>query len=200
MVPIAVIAGVNLWLAAADGAVERLSVAVFAAAMSGLYATSGIYHVPDWRPRVRAVLGRCDVVMIQIFIAGTFTPVAVHALDGAWRTWSLAVAWAVVLVGASLTLSPIRAPRWLTAAAFVGFGWLAVLPLTQLIGALPWEGLTLIALGGLSYTVGAWIYARKRPNPWPRVFGFHEVFHLFVIAGATAHYLAIWRYVLPLAG
>jgi hemolysin III len=198
MVPAAVIAGVLLWQASAPAMPSRLSVLVFAASLVGLYAVSSIYHVPDWSARIRRILSRCDLVMIKIFIAGTFTPVAIHALDGAWRTWSLVAAWLVVVVGAVVIVSPLKAPRWLSTAGYLAFGWLGAIPAAQLIGALDWQALGLIALGGLLYTVGATIYARRWPDPWPHVFGYHEIFHLLVVAGATAHYLAIWRYVVPM--
>jgi hemolysin III len=198
MVPLAVLGGVILWSSTA--AVEaRWSVGVFTLCLIGLYATSSLYHVPRWNARVKYVMSRLDVAMIQLFIAGTFTPIAYHALHGAWRTWSIAVAWAVAGVGALIGVSPIRAPRWLSTLGFVAIGWLGVVPFVQLINALPWEGTGLIALGGLLYTTGAVVYARRWPDPFPSWFGFHEVFHLFVVAGSTAHYLAIWRYVLPLA-
>jgi hemolysin III len=198
MVPLAAIGGLLLWFASASTE-ARWSVAVFTRCLVGLYAVSSLYHVPRWNARVRYVLSRCDLAMIQLFIAGTFTPIAHHALQGAWRTWSLVVAWSVAIVGAVIAASPVRAPRWLSTLGFVAIGWLGVVPFVQLMSALPWEGTSLIALGGVLYTVGAVVYARRWPDPLPHWFGFHEVFHLFVVAGSTAHYLAIWRYVLPLA-
>lgn len=200
MVPAAVVAGVVLWRAAPPALPSRASVLVFSVSLVGLYAVSSLYHVPAWDARIRRFLARCDLVMIKIFIAGTFTPVAIHALEGAWRTWSLAVAWTIVLIGAAVIVSPLKGPRWLTAASYIAFGWLGAIPLAQLIGALGWQAIGLIALGGLLYMTGAIVYARRRPDPWPRLFGYHEIFHLFVVAGATAHYLAIWRYILPLGG
>jgi hemolysin III len=198
MVPLAVVGGFVLWRAASPEFGSRVGVLVFAASLVGLYATSSVYHLRRWPLRVSRVLRRCDVVMIQVFIAGTFTPVAIHALHGAWRTWSLVVAWAIVGVGTVLVLSPLRAPRWLTGVAYLAFGWLGAIPAAKLIGALPWGALGLIALGGLLYSLGALVFVRRWPDPWPRWFGFHEVFHLFVVAGATAHYIAIWRYVVAL--
>lgn len=200
MVPLAALGGLVLWRNANPTPSARASVAVFAVSLVGLYTVSSLYHVPRWPARVRRVLNRCDVCMIQVFIAGTFTPIAVHALEGAWRTASLTVAWSVVAAGIALAISPLSAPRWLSTLGFIAFGWLGVLPMTKLIGSLGWQGTSLIALGGLLYTLGAIVYARRWPDPWPSVFGFHEVFHVLVVAGATAHYLAIWRYVLPLAG
>ena len=195
MTPLA-LAGVWMLWSATPRMPGRVSVAVFGVCLVGLYTTSAVYHLGPWSMRARRILSRCDGAMIQLFIAGTFTPIAFHALHGPWRVWSLVVAWAVALVGATVAASPIEAPRWLGTLGYVAVGWLSVVPFVKIISALPWEGSSLIALGGLLYTVGAVIYARRRPDPFPEWFGYHEVFHLLVIAGSTAHYLAIWRYVL----
>ena len=197
MVPTALAGAWLLWSSATIGLGGRVAIGVFGVCLVGLYTVSSVYHVPTWPARVRYVLSRFDVAMIQLFIAATFTPVAFFTLQGSWRTWSLVVAWAIALTGAAVSISPLRAPRWLSTAGFVAFGWLAVLPMTRIIQALPWEGVGLIALGGLLYTLGAIVYALRRPDPFPRWFGYHEIFHLLVVAASICHYLAIWRYVLP---
>ena len=197
MAPLAVVGAFVLWNAAGPSPLKRTSVAVFGSCMVGLYVTSSAYHLGRWTERGRYIMSRFDLAMIQLFIAASFTPVALHALHGAWRVWSLVVAWGIALIGAGIAASPIQAPRWVSTAAYIGMGWLSVVPLTRIINALPWEGLGLIALGGLLYTVGAVVYATKRPDPFPRWFGFHEVFHLLVVAASICHYLAIWRYVRP---
>lgn len=198
MAPLAILGTGVLWQAAGDNTGKRVSVVVFGLALTGLYTTSSLYHVGRWSARARYVLSRCDAVMIQLFIAATFTPVAFHALDGSWRTWSLVAAWAVAITGAVIAASPLRAPRWVGTAGYIAVGWLTVVPFTRIMAALPWEGNGLIVLGGLLYTLGAVVYARRWPDPLPAWFGYHEVFHLLVVAASTAHYLAIWRYVLPL--
>ncbi len=197
-VPIALLGAVVLWRSALELSVGgRTTALVFGASLVGLYSISSLYHVPAWNARVRQILSRCDGAMIQIMIAGTFTPIAFHTLTGAWRVGSLAVAWTVAGVGAGIALSPLEAPRWLGTLGAVAAGWLLVIPLVKIMAALPWQGNGLIVLGGLLYTVGAVVYGTRRPNPIPGWFGFHEVFHLLVVAASTAHYLAIWRYVLP---
>jgi hemolysin III len=195
----AALVGAWLLLGSVDGGPSRLTVAVFATTMVGLYTVSSVYHIGPWDPRIRQILGRCDGAMIQLFIVGTFTPVAFHTLDGSWRTWSLVVAWVVGIVGAGIAISPLEAPRWAATAGYIAVGWLTVVPFTRIMQALPWEGVGLIALGGVLYTIGGLVYAKRWPDPAPAWFGYHEVFHLFVIAASTAHYLAIWRYVLPAA-
>lgn len=196
--PVAVIVAVELVRAAAPGA-SRVSVAVFGVALIGLFTTSGLYHAPNWPVRVARRLARVDVAMIQLFIAATFTPVVVHTLSGAWRTWSLVVAWVVAVIGAGVAASPVKGPRWLSVAAYASFGALGAIPLMAMADGLPLPGLVLVVVGGALYLVGGIVYARRAPDPWPRWFGFHEVFHVLVVAGGAAHVIAIWRYALPLA-
>ncbi len=197
-VPLAVGLGIMLWRAASPG-LPRLSVAVFAVAAVALFATSGAYHVPRWPVRVRYWFSRADVAMIQLFIAASFTPIAVHALTGPWRWWSLLVAWTIAFVGAAVAASPIRASRWLGVAGYTAFGCLAVVPLTRVVAVIHPAGLVLIGIGAALFLVGGVIYARRSPNPWPRFFGFHEVFHVLVVAGVVVHAAALWRFALPLA-
>jgi len=195
--PAAAVVAVLLWHAAAPG-LPRLSAAIFGVALVALYATSGAYHLPRWPARVRYWLSRADVAMIQLFIAASFTPIAVHALQGSWRFWSLVVAWSVAIAGALVAASPIRASRWLTVVAYAAFASLAVVPLTRIVAVLPLPGTGLIVLGGVLYLAGGVIYARRRPDPWPRTFGFHEIFHLLVVAAGASHVAAVWGFTLPL--
>jgi hemolysin III len=196
--PVALLVAVGLARAAQPGA-PRVSVVVFGTGLVGLFLVSGSYHVPAWPAGARRVLARADVAMIQLFIAATFTPVAVHALGGAWRTWSLVAAWTIAVAGAVVAASPVQGPRWLGTAAYVAFGSLALVPVLRVVGAIGWEGTGLILTGCVLYAAGAVIYARRRPNPWPRWFAFHEVFHTLVLVACAAHVVAIWKYVLPLA-
>lgn len=198
ILPVAVAAVGLLWSATRPSLGSRLSVAVFGASLMALYAVSSSYHLGRFPASVRRFLGRLDVAVIQLFIAGTFTPIAFHALDGAWRTWSLLVAWVVALTGAAIAASPVKAPRWVGTAGYIAVGWMTVVPFAKIVNALPWEGAGLIVLGGLLYTIGGIVYATRRPDPFPRFFGYHELFHVLVVAASTAHYIAIWRYVLPL--
>lgn len=197
ILPLAVAGTALLWSAARPDVGSRGSVAVFGVGLIALYAVSSTYHLGRFSARARELLGRLDAAVIQLFIAATFTPIAFHALSGGWRTWSLVGAWVIALGGAGIAASPLRAPRWVSTSGFMAVGWLTVVPFTRIVLALPWQGASLIALGGLLYTVGAIIYARQSPDPIPHVFGYHEVFHLLVVAASTAHWLAIWRYVLP---
>lgn len=196
--PVAAVVAVLLWRETSSG-LSRLSIAVFGIALITLYTMSGTYHVPAWPANIRRWLAKIDVAVIPLFIAATYTPVAVHALGGAWRTWSLAIAWTIAVVGAGVALSPAKGPRWLTVAAYVSFSLLAVIPFAQIVQMLPLAGAALILLGGALYILGGVVYARQVPNPWPAWLGFHEVFHLLVVVAGAAHVIAIWRYALPLA-
>ncbi len=197
-VPVAAVVAGLLWCAAAPG-VPRASTAVFGIALVGLYSVSALYHLGRWSPRGRRWLGRMDGAMIQLFIAATFTPVAVHALDGTWRTASLIIAWTIALIGAGVAMSPTTPPARLSVAAYVTFGLLAAIPLVRIGAVLDPAGTVLIGLGGAVYILGGLIYARQRPDPWPAWFGFHEVFHVLVVLASAIHLIAIWRWVLPLA-
>lgn len=191
---------VAVWLVRmAEAGAPRVSVAVFGAGLVGLYAVSGTYHVPRWSTRVRTMLGRMDVAMIQLFIAASFTPFAVHVLQDTWRTASLVVAWTIAVIGAGVAASPLKGPRWLGVAAYTSFGALAALPLLRMADRLPVPATALVVTGALVYLLGGIVYARRRPDPWPEWLGFHEVFHGMVVLASAIHVVAIWRYVLPLA-
>jgi hemolysin III len=196
--PVALVGTFVLASRAALLGAARVPALIFGLCLVALFTISSLYHVGRWSDRVRFVLGRFDQAAIQLTIVGTFTPVAFHALSGSWRSWSLAAAWAIAVVGIAVSSAGFKPPRWVGAVAYISFGWLGVIPFTRMIGALPWQAGALIALGGVLYTIGAVVYATRRPDPFPRWFGYHEVFHLLVVAASTAHYLAIWRYVLPI--
>lgn len=193
MAPVAAVMAVMLFVQASGPG--RVTGGVFGLLLVGLYAVSGSYHVPAWTGRVRMMWGRADTAMIVLFIAGTFTPIAFHTLDGAWRFWSLVVAWAIGVVGAGMALSPLTAPRWLRTGGYLAVGWLLVVPMFRIAAALPLPATLLIVLGGALYTVGGIVYATQKPDPLPDWFGFHEVFHLLVVAASVCHYVAILNYV-----
>ncbi|HEY8338627.1 MAG TPA: hemolysin III family protein, partial [Egibacteraceae bacterium] len=182
MVPVT-LAGMWALLRAASehGTAGRVTAGLFGALLVGLYTVSSLYHVPPWPARVRAVLARLDGAMIQLFIAGSFTPVAFFTLDGGWRTWSLVGAWVIGITGAVIAASSLQAPRWLGTLGYIAVGWLTVVPFTRAVAALPWQGSSLIVLGGVLYTLGAIVYVRRWPDPLPTWFGYHEIFHLFVV-------------------
>ena len=187
---IAAAAAIVLIVIAADGA-PRVTAAIYGAGLTALFAGSALYHRWRWNPRWRPLLRRVDHSTIFIFIAASYTPISVIVLEGTFRTVVLIVVWAGAALGIALSIAWIDAPRWLTAATYLGLGWVAVATAPQLAERLHPAPLTLIAVGGVLYTVGAVVYATRRPDPWPRTFGFHEIFHAFVIAAAVVHFVAI---------
>jgi hemolysin III len=188
--------GVALILGASDGR-ARVAASVYAAAVSALLGTSALYHCVTWRPKARRWMRRLDHSMIFVLIAGTYTPVALLALKGSLASTILIVLWAGALGGVVFNLLWIDAPKWLLAAVYVALGLVSAAILGELPAAIGWLGVAGLAAGGLLYVVGAIVYASGRPNPWPRVFGYHEVFHALVLAAAALQYAVIAFAVLP---
>jgi hemolysin III len=192
--------GLAVALVLVAGRHDAPAFALYALSVVALFGVSALYHRGRWRPSVRARLQRADHSMIFVLIAGTYTPVCVYVLDGTLGTALLAVVWAGALTAVALELRPAAAPRWVVVVLAVSLGWVALPALPAVVGELGWVATALIGLGGALYTVGAVIYARRRPDPFPAVFGFHELFHALTIAGAGVHYAVIAFWVLPLAG
>jgi hemolysin III len=188
--------GAGLIIAASDGK-ARVAAIIYAAAVSGLLGTSALYHRVTWRPKARRWMRRLDHSMIFVLIAGTYTPVALLALKGSLATTILILMWAGALGGVIFKLAWIDAPKWLFAAVYVVLGLVTAAVFGELPAAIGWLGVAGLATGGLLYTVGAVIYASGKPNPWPKVFGYHEVFHTLVLAAAGLHYAVIAFAVLP---
>jgi hemolysin III len=188
--------GVGLILAASGGR-ARVAAAVYAGAVSALLGTSALYHRVTWRPAARRWMRRLDHSMIFVLIAGTYTPVALLALHGSLARTILIVVWAGALGGVIFKLLWIDAPKWVFAAVYLALGWVSVAILGELPAAIGWLGVAGLAAGGLLYTAGAMVYASERPNPLPKVFGYHEVFHALVLAAVGLHYAVIAFAVLP---
>jgi len=184
------------WQSRADPP-RLLSLAVFGLSMIELYTVSAVYHIGRWPATTQRRLRALDHANIFVLIAGTYTPLCFNVLSGWLRPALLVTIWLLAASGMALATFTLHAPRWLTAALYVGMGWVAVLALPAFLAALSWSAVLVLVLGGLLYTAGAVVYASRRPNPFPRVLGFHEVFHLFVIAGGLAFTLAIWIWALP---
>jgi hemolysin III len=175
-----------------------LAVAIYAASLSALLGTSALYHRVNWRrPRVRAWMRRLDHTMIFFLIAGTYTPFALLVLHGPIANAILVVVWAGAIAGSVVEMIWISHPKWVAALIYMSLGWVAVVAFPEMWSAIGVGGTLLIAGGGLLYTAGAIVYATQRPDPNPAVFGYHEVFHLFVIAAAAAHFAAVAIYALP---
>ena len=179
----------------ADTTEAVIAGAIFATSLCLLYLTSGTYHAINWGRRMKAVLRRLDHAMIFVLIAGSYTPFCLLVADGVWGMTVLAVVWSIAVAGIVLKMAWPGAPRWLSVGLYAGAGWLGVvagLPMSDWFALVP---LVLLVLGGVVYTLGGVIYGLRWPDPFPRVFGYHEVFHVFVIAGSVLHYTLIAAYV-----
>jgi hemolysin III len=177
-----------------------LAVTVYAVSLSALLGTSALYHRVNWtRPELRKWMRRLDHSMIFFLIAGTYTPFALLVLHGPLADAILVVVWIGALAGAIVEMVWIDHPKWVAALIYMSLGWVAAVAFPELWGEIGLAGVLLVAAGGLLYTAGAVVYATQRPNPNPRVFGYHEVFHLFVILAAAAHFAAIAFFALPAA-
>jgi hemolysin III len=193
------VGGAILLLALAPDGQARVAAAIYGVGLCALFAGSALYHRWRWDPRWRPLLRRIDHSTIFVFIAATYTPIALLVMEGSLRWVILAIVWFSALGGVIFSIAWITAPRAIGVALYIAMGWVAIWVMPELgdrLGAAP---LTLIIVGGGLYTIGAIIYALKRPNPWPSTFGFHEVFHALVIAAALCHFVAMAGWVVPTA-
>jgi hemolysin III len=183
---------------AAPAGTPRLAAGIYALSVAALFGVSALYHRITWASTAaRRWMRRLDHSAIFVLIAGTYTPFALLVLDGPIATVILVVVWAGALGGILLKLVWIDAPKLLTAIVYVALGWVAVAAFPDLVEELGVTGTALVVAGGLLYTTGALVYALKRPDPAPAVFGYHEVFHALVIVAAALQYAVVAFYVLP---
>lgn len=188
--PVSVAAGIVLVSLAPDSK-TRVASAVFAVSASMLFGSSALFHRGQWGPRWHGVLRRLDHSNIFLLIAGTYTPFALMLLDSGSARVLLSVVWGGALVGIAFRIFWIGAPRWLYLPVYVALGWAAIFWLGDFSATAGPTVLTLIILGGALYSVGGLVYGLKRPNPIPRWFGFHEVFHSLTVAAFAAHYVGV---------
>lgn len=186
--PVAIVAGIVL-ITVAQGAPAKWASAVFMATSLLLFGNSALYHRFDWKPRTKAILKRIDHANILLLIAGTYTPIATLALPPEKGVLLLTLVWAGALLGILFRVFWLHAPRWLYVALYLVLGWAAVMYLVDLFEANA-AMMILVAVGGVLYTVGAVVYAMKRPNPWPGHFGFHEIFHVCTVLAFLCHWTA----------
>jgi hemolysin III len=186
----------TLLIVGSEGGSQHTASAVFAASVAVCFGISALYHRVTWTPRVRQWMRRLDHAGIYLLIAGTYTPVCLLALEGAWRFAVLSIVAAVAFAAIVLKFAWVAAPKWLAVAIGIGLGWVGVALLPQLATRLGPAAITLLALGGIAYTAGAVIYATRRPDPFPSVFGYHELFHALTIVGVACQYVAIAFFVI----
>lgn len=194
--PVFVAAAVVL-IVLAGSPLGRMAMASYGVGLGACLGTSALYHRGRWSPATRALLGRVDHSMIFLLVAGTYTPVCLLVLRGPIAYTVLGIVWLGGVIGAAMALLWPHAPVWAEVTPYIVVGWSAVLALPQLVTNLGWGGLSLIVGGGLLYTVGAIIYGIQRPDPFPSVFGYHEIFHVLVVLAAAAHCVAVYVWILP---
>jgi hemolysin III len=193
---VSLVTGIGLVVEAASVR-ARVAVAVYAVSVAAVFGTSALYHRVDWRTLgARRWMRRLDHTMIFVLIAGTYTPFSVLVLHGTLGLVILIAVWSAALAGAVFKLVWIEAPSWLGTASYILVGWIAVVAVPELVNRLGFAAVAALALGGVLYSVGGVIYARKRPDPVPSVFGYHELFHTLVIAAAALQYLVVAFWIL----
>lgn len=182
----------------AESGKARLAAAIFAACVVLCFGTSALYHRPTWQPRARSWLARADHAGVYLLIAGTYTPFGLLVMSRNWAIPVLTIVWTGSLAAILLKLFRPTLSKKISAGIGLALGWVAVAAISQLL-KLPVPGLVLLLVGGLAYSVGAVVYALRRPDPFPRVLGYHEVFHLLTLVAVGCQYAAIAFYVLPRA-
>jgi hemolysin III len=191
---VSVVLGAGL-VANASGAGERAAAAVFGAAVATMFGVSALYHRVTWQPRARRWMRRLDHATIYLLIAGTYTPFGLLAMTGAWRWTVLPIVWGGALVAIVCKVLWVDGPKWISALMAVALGWVGIVALPELWGQIGADGIALLGVGGALYTAGAVVYALRRPDPVPAIFGYHELFHALVIAAAACQYAAVALFV-----
>jgi hemolysin III len=180
--------GVLIALSAFAGARWVVSYSIYGATLIGLYTASTLYHCIPAKTGGRRALRKVDHIMIYMLIAGTYTPICLVPLSGAWG-WSIfGVIWGLAVAGSLVKLFWMNAPRWVSAVAYIGMGWMIIVAIYPIVQSMSSRGLLWLGLGGLFYTAGGVLYARKWPGRDRKFFGFHEVFHIFIMLGSVCHY------------
>ncbi|MGI6576294.1 MAG: PAQR family membrane homeostasis protein TrhA [bacterium] len=196
---LAAIVGLVLLIILTAGNVAKLiTMTIYGSSVIILFGASSVYHWAQVRPRVVLILKKIDHIAIYFLIAGSATPVFYHGLTGIWQWIMLGGIWGLAIIGALLKVWFINLPRYISTAFYLSLGWIAIIPIAQLVANLPLGAIMLMVLGGVFYSIGAIIYATRCFNFFPNHFGFHEIFHLFVTAGTISHFSMVLFYLVPL--
>lgn len=190
----AVGSGLLLWLGRDRGPTE-IALAVYGVSLVLMFAASAVYHLLRTRPRVDRALRKLDHAAIYLLIAGTYTPICLHYFRGFWQWGMLTIIWTMAVVGVSVKVFVIKAPRRVTAGLYVLMGWFSIIAVKEIVSTMPAAAIVWLVLGGVFFTVGAGVYVAKKPNVYPGVFGFHELWHVFVILGCACHFIVIAAFV-----
>ncbi len=177
--------------------VKEVSLSIYGISLILLFAASATYHMVKAGPKIIAILRKLDHSAIYLLIAGTYTPFCAVMFTGFWQWGLLAIIWSLAVIGIVVKMFVMNAPRWLSAGVYVMMGWLCIAAIGEMLRVLPVGALTWLVIGGVIYTLGAIVYITKTLDFFPGKFGFHEVWHIFVILGALAHFIAIAVYIAP---
>jgi hemolysin III len=176
---------------------KGISLVIYGISLVLMFLASATYHLVNTSPRAIFRLRKFDHSAIYLLIAGTYTPICLYFFSGFWKWGLLLIIWAMAVAGVVVKLFVIKAPRWVTAGIYLVMGWLSILAAKDILRLMPATAIAWLALGGVLFTLGAVIYIAKRPNPWPGIFGFHEIWHIFVILGCLAHFILIAAFIAP---
>ena len=182
---------IALLIAAWNGPARIVSVMIYGLSLMAMFTASATYHTVKVKPHIQQILRKLDHSAIFMLIAGTYTPFCLIAFTGFWRWGLLAIIWAIAVIGIIIKVFYVNAPRWLNAGMYVAMGWLVVMAVPQMSSVLPINAMLWLIVGGVVYTLGALVYTTKMFNFVPGKFGFHEVWHIFVLLGAIAHFIAV---------
>ena len=174
---------------------KTISLTIYGFSLILLFMASAVYHLVKARPQVLNHLRKLDHSAIYLLIAGTYTPFCFNLFTGFWKWGMLALIWSLAFIGVAVKVLWINAPRWLYTGVYIAMGWLAILGGKEILSTLPTGALVWLLIGGITFTIGAIVYATKTFNFFPGIFGFHEVWHIFVILGALAHFVGILIYI-----
>ena len=179
---------------------KTLALTIYGVSLVLLFGSSAAYHMVKAKPKLLKLLRKVDHSAIYLLIAGTYTPFCAIMFDGFWRWGMLATIWSLAVIGVVVKMFIINVPRWLNAGVYIMMGWLCIAAIGEMLRVLPPWALTWLLIGGVTYTLGAFVYITKIMNFWHGKFGFHEVWHIFVILGALAHFIAIAFFIAPANG
>ncbi|WP_230199065.1 PAQR family membrane homeostasis protein TrhA [Risungbinella massiliensis] len=189
---------VSLIMLSWESTSKLTTMTIYGVSLIFLYGASSLYHWVRTTPEKELILKKIDHMAIYVFIAGCYTPVFYYCLEGAWRWAMLTSVWTIALVGVIMKIWFINVPRSVSTLFYITLGWVAVVPFGKLIDALPMEAIILLISGGVAYTIGGIIYSTKIFDFFPNKFGFHEIFHLFVMAGSIVHFFMMVFFIIPL--
>ena len=195
---IAALIGMVILIIVGRGSLDRtIALTIYGVSLVLLFAASAAYHMIKARPKVLEILRKLDHSAIYLLIAGTYTPFYTIMFNGFWKWGMLTIVWSLALIGIVVKIFIVNAPRWLNAGIYIVMGWLCIAAIGEMLRVLPPWALTWLVVGGVLYTLGAVVYITKVLNFWPGKFGFHEVWHIFVLLGALAHFIAIAFFIAP---